>query len=554
MYDTFSKFIFIVFLGFVIYILYKNYEKNKKKINSKLRKINNIILNLFIENRNICLVIIFILFLFTRLWLLDQVPLGSHVDETATAYNSFNIANYGVDRYLNPFPLYFLNFGGGQSPMYTYLGAILVKIFGYSLFITRLPAVFFGLLTLVFGYLIGKEIKGDKFGILVAFLITICPYFFMASRWGLDCNLMLGIMTVAVYVLLKAIKTNKISLYVLSGIVFGLVLYSYAISYLIVPMVLLGIMIYLIYIKQMSFKKFIAVALPLVIVGFPMILNFLINAGIISEIRTDFFTIPKMINDRVSEVSCENVFFNFKHIVSYLTFDTLIYNSFPKFGTLYLFSIPMVILGIIVAFYNAIRRIKSKQFDVYVYLCIIFVVIFISILFIKDGYIINKGNCVFICLVIFLGLGLLELMKYFKNLSFIFIIVYLLSFSYFSYYYFKAYPKVYYPQDLFHDNYYEVMDYVDDYDKKIYIDVDYIGSMYIASYLKTSPYDFYKANESTKHFDNIYLYIPKKVDKDSIYCVYENNVDKMKKNGLKCKLIKNYYVCMYEGDTLDDKG
>ena len=146
--------------------------------------------------------------------------------------------------------IYFLNFDGGQSAMYTYLGAILVKIFGYSLFLIRIPAVLFGLLTLIFGTLLAKEIGGKRFSVLIALLITICPYFLMASRWGLDCNLMLGLFTVSIYTLLKAIKCGKIKLYVLSGILFGLTLYTYALSYIIIPLVLLGIVIYLIYTKK----------------------------------------------------------------------------------------------------------------------------------------------------------------------------------------------------------------------------------------------------------------------------------------------------------------
>ncbi len=547
MYGIFSKICLIVFALLVIFIGYKYYKNNKLMIDKTMTTINKKLVYFMDNKYNLIFVLILIVFAFTRLYNLAGVPQGINLDEAATAYNAINIAGYGVDRYLNPFPIYFLNFDGGQSAMYTYLGAILVKIFGYSLFLIRIPAVLFGLLTLIFGTLLAKEIGGKRFSVLIALLITICPYFLMASRWGLDCNLMLGLFTVSIYTLLKAIKCGKIKLYILSGILFGLTLYTYALSYIIIPLVLLGIVIYLIYTKKLNIKQFLAFSIPLFVLAIPLILVVLINAGIINEIKTAFFTIPKMEDTRISEISIVNIFENIKNIGNYLTNDPLIYNAFPRFGTLYLFSIPLVLLGIFIALKRGTLALKTKKFDNYMYINIIFVMLFLCLLFVKDGLVvINKGNAIFICLVIFLGIGVFKVMQFLKNYGFVIIIIYLLAFTYFVYFYFIHYPVVYYPQNSFMDTYVEIIEYSEQFDKDIYIEPIPAGTLWAALASKTSPYEFANAKNQDKHFGHIYLYIPDKFGENNVYGVYEDTAKKLEKKDFKCHNIDNFYACVKE--------
>ena len=84
---------------------------------------------------------LFILAVFMHFYRLDSVPFGLHIDEAGMAYDAFCLANYSVDRYCNSFPVYFINYGGGgQSALYTYLVALLLK-FGLELntWTIRLP-------------------------------------------------------------------------------------------------------------------------------------------------------------------------------------------------------------------------------------------------------------------------------------------------------------------------------------------------------------------------------------------------------------------------------
>lgn len=87
----------------------------------------------------------------TRLIHLMELPAEYHIDEAGMAYDAWCLSQYGVDRYLKSWPVYLINFGGGQSSLYAFLCAFLFKIFGWHTFLIRMPAVLFSLLTLIFG-------------------------------------------------------------------------------------------------------------------------------------------------------------------------------------------------------------------------------------------------------------------------------------------------------------------------------------------------------------------------------------------------------------------
>ena len=78
---------------------------------------------------------------FMHLYRLVDVPYGLNVDEAGAAYDALCIARFGVDRYLNSWPVYFVNFGDGQNALYIYMLALSFKIFGLSKWAIRIPMV-----------------------------------------------------------------------------------------------------------------------------------------------------------------------------------------------------------------------------------------------------------------------------------------------------------------------------------------------------------------------------------------------------------------------------
>ncbi len=536
MFKYFSNIALIIIIILISFAIYKVIRKKDNKIDNKFLSFIN-------KHYKIIFLIIGLVFAFTRLYLLTSVPNTIHIDEASIAYNAYSIATYGVDRYTNIFPVYFLNFQYGQSAMYTYFAALLIKIFGYSLAAVRVPAVIFGFITLIFGYLLGKELKGKNFGLLVATLITICPFFIVSERLALDCYAMLGLFSASIYILIKAIKTSKTKLYILSGLLFGLTLYTYALSYIIIPIVLLLTLIYLIYLKKITLKNFISFCVPLFILAIPLIMQVLIQLGLMGEIKTRYFSILQMDRDRVSELALSNILDNLPQLLNFFTYDPLD-SSKTMFGTLYYFSIPLVLIGMIITFYNGLKNIKSKEFNIYTLFSLIFLgTLFAVLLNSGSTTVIWRGNMMYVLFAIFIALGIYFIASKIKVASLITFVIYLLAFSYYSYYYFNIYPIYLSNSSYPMTDYMEALEDADKKDKEIYsisFEITQWTHLWAGFALKTSPYAY---QEYGTHFDNIYFYIPDEYDEDDVYIVLEDQANDLENEDFICKQFGKIYEC-----------
>src|SRR5699024_2523005 len=109
------------------------------------------------------------------------------------------------------------------------------------------------------------------------FVIVICPWHFMQSRWALDCNLLSSMLLISIYILTKAVKTKSKAIYLLAGILFGITLYTYALSYIIIPILLLLLLVYMLYTKKVKISDIIIFGIPLGLLAIPLILSLLVN-------------------------------------------------------------------------------------------------------------------------------------------------------------------------------------------------------------------------------------------------------------------------------------
>lgn len=316
---------------------------------------------------------ILMMFCVTRMWQLVRLPAGLHVDEAGLAYDAWCLAEYGVDRYLKPWPLYLMNKGDGASVFGAYLCVVLFKIFGYNPWLLRFSAVLFSLVNLVYGIKIAKKVSSDNSGMpfVTGVLIVICPYFIMAGRFAYDCNFMLGMSTLFLYYFLRAIESEKIIRYVIAGISGGLLLYTYALSYMILPLFLILTLFYLLRVRKFYFKGWLAMAVPLGILAFPLILVQVVNLFDLEEFRLGIFTVTKLPNYRASDVGrlrWENVL---RCIRTIFLGDLdpkydLEYNTAPGFVNLYMVTVIFfaISLGnVLTHFVCDIKKRKIAAFD-----------------------------------------------------------------------------------------------------------------------------------------------------------------------------------------------
>ena len=308
--------------------------------------------------------------LFTRFFRLTDLPYGYNLDEAGAGYDALCLAGWGVDRYLKSWPLYLTNYGSGQSSLYAFLCAGLFRIFGYHKFLLRLPAALFGILTFVCGADAAERCFGREgyHGLITGFLIVICPYFVLASRFAYDCNLMLGMSALFLDLLIRAGNRAKeadrspLLCFPVIGLIGGLVLYTYVLSYVILPLFLLFLLLYSLAAKRFSLREWLLMGFVLLALALPLVWIQLTNLLDLPEAKLGIFTLTKLARYRGSELgvpSLPKVGAMLRHL---LIGDDLLFDSVPGFANLYLISLPFLIAGFLREVMRLARSVRRRSF------------------------------------------------------------------------------------------------------------------------------------------------------------------------------------------------
>ena len=237
----------------------------------------------------------FALHLFVFIYFLIKNPV--HIDEAMTILNANSLAKSGTDILGERLPIYFDTWlHGGQSPFATYLVALMIKLFGYSLFITRVPMFIFSMLGLMAFYKFLKEaIPENETLINIAFcLACISPWHLYSSAFTLDCNFLPHIAMFGLYFLAKGINTQKSRYFVFSMFFFGLGFYCYILSAIIIPTFLAILYLLLLIKKKISIKDTLISLLTIFVVAIPFILQGLVQFDVIDNLKLFGFSISKM--------------------------------------------------------------------------------------------------------------------------------------------------------------------------------------------------------------------------------------------------------------------
>ncbi len=350
-----------------------------------------------------------------------DIPRGLHVDEAGMAYDAYCISRFGVDRYLNQYPVFFVNFGGGgQSALYTYLASICIKLFGFSVLALRLPAVFFSVVT-VFSLCKTAKLsyvgKNDRTLIpLTAALFLIMPYFLMVSRFGLDCNLMLGTSSFAIYMILRAADKNRVIDYIIAGIASGLILYTYSLSYIVVPLFLLVVLVLAIRLKKIDLVRGASFVLPLLIMALPLVLVQYINLNHLDTMHLGKITFVALPNYRSSELHAPNIVTFLESLKAIFLYDWLDYNTVRIFGTIHYISIPFFAIGIFSSIKNIGASFKEKKIcSEFPALCWLLIFLVLGSMLGGDGPNANRLNGAFLSVLIFTAIGIRAFLRLFDS-------------------------------------------------------------------------------------------------------------------------------------------
>lgn len=480
---------------------------------------------------------------------LDTVPYEMHVDEYGIAYDAYCIANYGVDKWLNENPVYLNNLGGGSSIAYTMLCALCMKITGStSTFVIRLPAVMISFISMLLLFLIVRKRFGEVWGFIAALMFNVLPYYTMQSRFALDCNFMLCAMLAVIWFYYRAFEKPDWKRYLVLGIVCGAALYTYIVSWVVMPVVILFAAIYGFRIKKINLKLLIAQAVPCAVIAAPLMLCAMVNVLGLEAIDLGFFTVPRLLEDRVTVFSFTHIFQAAGDFISVIFFgDGLSYNSLYGYFTLYMVSVPFVITGFVISAVLMVKSVRDGKFDVLVLINILFVAeLILSMMLGHDEenvtVNVNRINGVFAAAIIYLMTSFYyvyvlcrqvhdKLDKKVRLTAFAPLIaiaaIYCVKFVSWDKYYFTNYRIDFWPQYCFSARLDDVVNFFGDdfYTENVHMDATY-AQMLLAT--KISPYEFnapevYSRDKDMQSWKNMTFNVYGDIDTDDIYIIYKGH-------------------------------
>lgn len=410
-----------------------------------------------------------------RIYQFGSVPGGFNQDGAMAAVDANALANYGTDRYGMHLPVHLTAWGYGQmSALLSYILVPFIKLFGFSPLVLRLPQLLVSIAGLLCLYLFIRDVFGKNMGLVVLMFAAVNPWHILQSRWILDCNLYPHFFVIGIYILYKGL-CRRMYLF-LSMVFFGLCMYCYGVSIYTMPVFLLSVCIYLLLIKKVNFVDVLLCALIYLLVAGPFILVMMINFFQWNTIETPFFTLPYF-SDSVrsndilffSEDVISQLVQNFKSLmnVTILQVKDLPWNDIQGFGTMYLFSMPFALLGIVVLF----KRYRKNPGAILAFLFLL-TGIFCGLL--TNGVNINRINIVYYPVIIFTGIGIYEIVSRFSVSKWYLLGSYVLAFCMFTNTYFTSYAAEI--RGYFHVDFGNALESVADADVEKY----YITSYYDA--------------------------------------------------------------------------
>lgn len=446
-----------------------------------------------INKWNILFLLILTIGIFIRINQFGNIPNGINQDEAYSAYEAYSLANYGVDSHGYKFPVYLTAWGSGMNALQSYLTIPFVKLFGLNTFSARLPALILSILTLIYYYKLIKELtKNNVLSLISLFILAVSPWHIMISRWGLESNLAPGILLIAIYYFVIGIKSNKF--YIISSLLFGLALYSYATLWICVPLILICFLIYLLVKKQFFINKYTLLSVIILFVfSLPLILFILINKGYIPEINS-FISIPKLLYFRNADYEFSNLILHLKNLIKLLVFskDGLLWNVYPKYGLYYSIGSLFLCFGFLSTTYLFFKHwLQHKKIELIQVFFIIYLFLIAYSLCFKD---INSNRLNYLHLFNIYFISHFIYLLYFKTKPVILIIIislFSLNFYRFSIDYFTEYNKLAEQAQVFNAGFEKAVQFSMTKGDSIIIDgrIKYIYSILLFS-TKIDPTDF----------------------------------------------------------------
>ena len=329
-----------------------------------------------------------------RFYKLSSYP-ALNADEAAIGYNAYSLIQTGRDEHGNPWPVHFQSFNDYKPGLYFYMVLPFVKVIGLNEWAVRIPGAALGVMTVLVIYLLAKELfpeikfiiynlpgrhAGLQFtiGEIAALLLAISPWHIHFSRGGWEVNVSTFFITTGIWLFFKSIKNPKFL--VMSLLSFVASLYTYHAARVVVPLFGIGLVAF--YKRELikSSKWLLIAAIAAIIILIPLIKDLTGLAGIsraagvglfadsgplsrINEQRGehgDYLSLSaKLLHNKAVNYGLAFLSNWSKHYWGeflFLSGDEIQRNKVPETGELYLYQLPLLIIGLWYIFKNVIPR------------------------------------------------------------------------------------------------------------------------------------------------------------------------------------------------------
>ena len=302
---------------------------------------------------------------FLRLFRLGTSPGGVNPDEALAGYEAFCLLRDGMDSWGVVRPVYLTAWGSGMNVLLSVLAMPFVAILGLCPLAVRLPQALIGCLSLGGFYGIFRQGLDRKTACIAAAFLSICPWHVLSSRYAVESGLLPGFLIFGLFFLLRG--RDMRGAWLLSAVFFGLSLYTYAIVWPVLPLLLLLEAAVLIRGGRWTAWK---AQLPgfagiLALFALPLLLFLLVNHGVLPELRLGFLTIPRLPEVRSDEFALSQVLGHLHVMARMLILQTDGENLFasPVAGTMYRTSLLFFCIGACSSALQFVRTLRRGKLE-----------------------------------------------------------------------------------------------------------------------------------------------------------------------------------------------
>lgn len=193
-----------------------------------------------LRKTTILLLLIFIFGLFLRI--IAAINLSVFADDMHFVTHAFNFFSSGR-----------LVTYDQSSGLWFAFTSVIYNLFGATQISSRLAAIIFGSLSIFAIYLLSREFFNEKISLLASFFLAIAPIHIKNTVAEMDVMAMFFVL-LGMFFFVKSTKTPKKTLFLLSGIFFGLAVYTKVYPLLFIP----SMLIYFIYYNRKEKRKLLS--------------------------------------------------------------------------------------------------------------------------------------------------------------------------------------------------------------------------------------------------------------------------------------------------------